>query len=975
LPKIRFDYPTFVKHIQILMEPVPFLKEIATVLLKPDAYHLPETCLVFPNKRARLYLSKYIGEITDKPVWAPHYLTISELMEKASGYLYADRLTLLFELFKVFNRITGTQENFDSFYPYSETLLADFDEIDKYRIDAVDLFNNLAGLKSLDGRFSYLTDEQIALIRRFWNTFDPENISADQKTFLSLWELLPDVYTEFKNRLHEQHLAYEGMAYRKAIENISGSSDTNSLECNKYLFIGFNALNACEEKLFLYLKNLGKAEFFWDYDGWYVNDEIHEAGHFIRKNLKNFPQNKSINSDNFLNNKKIFFVPVSSNTGQASALPFVFNTLGITLHKEEEHTALVMADENLLIPVLYAIPGDISEINVTMGYPLSGSAVFNLVDTLFELSRNSRQGKQGNTRWYFKDVLAILGNPLLKPFYQEWAEKTRQKVIERNLVFLQITDIFEDQRKDPVFWEWSDSTHVCQYLLDIITMVIREMAVSQEDKSSSERMQLELIFQVYTFLLRLQDLLASQGLVPGKEVLFRLIRKMLRTMRLPFSGEPLAGLQILGLLETRTLDFDNVIMLSANEGIIPRDSDTPSFIPHSLRAGFGLPTREYHDSIAAYYFYRLIQRAKKVVLVYDSSTGGVRTGERSRFLHQLFYEMPQQPVEITPPNAVSLVPVNPIVIQKTGRVAELLSGYIEKNGRLLSPSAINEFLNCPLKFYFHHLLGLPQPDEVAEEIDARMFGNLLHQTMKNLYSGFGNSLITREKLEVLLKEGILIDTALDRAFDEILFFNREKNEFRKAEGYNLIIRQVIRTYIDQLIRSEIKSIPFIIKSLEEKYVATISITVDGIPRELQVGGIIDRIDVREGNIVILDYKTGSVKNTFTSIDALFDAGGKMRNDAVFQVLLYAHVYDLIHPGGVVVPGLYFIRNSHSTDFSYTIFQGSKKVPVTDYNSVKQEFGGFLQQHLARLFNREESFTQTDNLRLCANCAYNGICRK
>ena len=957
------------------MEPVPFLKEVANILLKSDAYHLPETCLVFPNKRARLYLSKYIGEITEKPVWAPQYLTISELMEKVSGYLYADRLILLFELYKVYSMITGSQESFDAFYPYSETLLADFDEIDKYAINANDLFHNLAGLKSLDGRFSYLTEEQVALIRRFWNTFDPENVSTDQKTFLSLWDLLPDVYSEFRNRLHEQHLAYEGMAYRKAVENITGSSENKSLEYNQYLFIGFNALNACEEKLFRHLKNLGRAEFFWDYDNWYVTDEIHEAGHFIRKNLKNFPQTNSINHDNFLNSKKIFFVPVSSNTGQAGALPFVFKTLGITLRKEEEHTALVMADENLLIPVLYSIPGDIIEVNVTMGYPLSGSAVFNLVDSLFELIRNSRQGKQGNTRWYFKDVLAILGNPLLKPFYQEGVEKTRLKVIEQNLVFLQIADIFEDQRKDLVFMEFPDTTNACQYLLDIITMILRDMAVNQEDKSSSERLQLEMLFQVYTFLVRLQDLLTSQGMIPGKEILFRLIRKMLRTMHLPFSGEPLAGLQVLGLLETRTLDFDNVILLSANEGIIPREADTPSFIPHSLRAGFGLPTREYHDSISAYYFYRLIQRAKNVVLVYDSSSGGVRTGERSRFLHQLYYEMPQPPVEITPPSSISLVRVEPIVVYKTGNVAELLSRYTERNGKLLSPSAINEFLNCSLKFYFHHLLGLPQPDEVTEEIDARMFGNLMHQTMKNLYMGFGNLLITREKLEALLKDGNLIDHALDRAFDEILFGNRVKNEYRKAEGYNLIIRQVLRTYIYQLIRAELKSIPFTIESLEEKYVASISVTVEGIPTELRVGGIIDRIDVREGNTVILDYKTGSVKNTFASIDALFDAGGKLRNDAVFQVLLYAHVYDSLHPGGVIVPGLYFIRDSHSGDFSYSILQGPKKVPVTDYNSVKEEFGGYLQQHLARLFNSEEPFTQTDNLRVCANCAYNGICRK
>jgi CRISPR/Cas system-associated exonuclease Cas4 (RecB family) len=976
LHKILYDYSTFVNHTRVQMESVPFLKEIATVLLQPGAYNLSETCVVFPNKRARLYLSKYMGEITDKPVWAPQYFTISELMEKASGYLYADRLTLLFELYKVYGETAGTRESFDSFYPYSETLLADFDEIDKYLVNAADLFGNLSGLKSIDGRFNYLTEDQIALIRRFWSTFDPENVSEGQKTFLSLWEALPVIYREFRNRLHDQNLAYEGMAYRRAIENFEENMAISGLEDRKYLFIGFNALNACEERLFGYMKKAGCAEFFWDYDTWYTNNDIHEAGFFIRRNLRNFPQIRAVQRDNLLRfPRKVFFVPVPSNTGQAGALSYIFNTLGINEKKDKEKTAVVLADENLLIPVLYAIPGDVTEVNVTMGYPVAGSAVFNLVDSLYELHRNSKKGSAG-TAWYFRDVLTVLGNPLLKTLYPDLPESVRHRIIEHNLVYLEETDIFQDQRKDLIFTTLSDNTNACQYLLDIMAMLLRHLAVQQEDHNRSpENLQLEILFQSYTFLTRLLDTMTSQTLLPGTETLFKLIRKMMRTMHLPFSGEPLAGLQVLGLLETRTLDFDHIILLSANEGILPRAADIPSYIPISLRAGFNLPTPEHFDSIYAYYFYRLIQRAKNVALVYDSGTGGLRTGERSRFLHQLHYEMNLPITEITPSSSIAQIPVQPIRIDKTGDVAVALAKYAIKDGRLLSPSSINEFLNCPLKFYFHQIAGLPQPEEVAEEIDARIFGNLLHKAMKIIYTGFDQLQVTREKLESLLKEDHLIDLALDKAFSEELFGSQENTGNRKVEGYNLIIRQVIRTYMYQLIRSELESTPFLIKSLEKKFAASIPVVVEGKTIELQVGGIIDRIDMRQNNLIIIDYKTGSVKNTFSSVESLFDAGEQLRNDAVFQVLLYACIVDLVHPGNTVVPGLYFIRDSHSGDFSYSILQGAKKTAVTSYATVKEEFETLLHHHLTRLFNTREPFTQTTNLKVCTYCAYSGICRR
>jgi CRISPR/Cas system-associated exonuclease Cas4 (RecB family) len=953
------------------MTSVPFLKEIAGLLLKPGEYDLRTTCIVFPNKRARLYLSKYIGELTDKPVWAPQYLTITELMESISGYNLADRLSLVFELFESYCKITGSKESFDSFYPYSETLLADFDEIDKYLADADDLFQNLAGLKMLDGKFNYLNEEQVALIEKFWNTFSLDKISHDQSLFISLWESLAAIYHEFRSHLESRNLAYEGMAYRKAIQNIS-ESIPGAFGYDKYLFVGFNALNKCEERLFNFLKNREQAEFFWDYDTWYTNNEIHEAGFFIRSNLRNFPQKQPLPVDNLrIEKEHILFIPVFSNSGQTSILPDIFEKLHIKVSSEIENTALVLADETLLMPALYSVPEHIKDINVTMGYPLSTSSVYSLIDSIYELSKNARFDATGNISWYFKDVLSILGNPVLKSFYGDTMETVRKKILSENLNYLEVKDIVAEGREEFIFTKrvFEDT---CGFLLEIITDIIRNQSM-ESHSGNPDLVQTELLFQVYTYLTRLQDILSETNLVPGTDILFRLIRKMLRGMHIPFTGEPLTGLQVLGILETRTLDFENVILLSANEGILPRPSDKPSFIPYNLRAGFGLPTPDYHDAIYAYYFYRLIQRAKNVALVYDASTGGLRTGERSRFLHQLLYEMRLPVKELVIESIISAIPVKPIIIEKSEVIKASLMRYSGDNGKLLSPSAINEFLNCPLRFYFHHVAGLPQAEEVEEEIDARMFGTILHNTLKLIYEGFGLLPVTKEKLEDLFKKEETINQIIDKAFSEELFGeNSGKN--RKIEGYNLIVRQVIFAYVRQFIRAESTLCPFTIEDLENTYETLIPISVNGFGLKIKVGGIIDRIDKYEGKIRILDYKTGAIKNRFDNVESLFDAGDKLRNDAVFQVLLYAYVYNIHHPGETIVPGLYFLRQSYQPEFSHFILMGSKKEGLINFELVKEEFTGLLRESLERLFG-EEPFLQTTNLRVCRYCPYALICRR
>jgi hypothetical protein len=957
------------------MASIPFLKEIASILLRPGEYNLSETCVVFPNKRARLYLSKYIGELTDKPVWAPVYTTINELMEKLSGYIYADKLTLLFELFEIYRQATKSDENFENFYTYADPLLADFDEIDKYLADARDLFSNLAGLKALEGRFSYLSGEQVAAIRQFWNTFDPDRSSEGQKTFISLWNVMQEMYVQLRHNLSSRGLAYEGMAYRKVAEDIAGDHKMEGLDAGRYLFVGFNALNKCEERLFRYLKNNGKAEFYWDYDSWYAQNEIHEAGLFIRKNLHDFPQTRPINHENLVSEKKnIYFFPVPSNTGQAEALPLVFEKLGIQLTSEARHTALVLADENLLIPVLYAIPESVTNLNITMGYPILGSVVFNLADSLYELGKNKRAEPGGVFTYYFKDVLSILGNPLLKSVYGGQIQRVRQLIIQNNLVYLSGKDILEDKNEDFLFYSGKEKVNACEYLAGVFEFMIRKLA-APENETKTDPVQMEILFQVYTFLTRLKDILVNYTFEPGYETLFRLIRRMLKTLHIPFNGEPLSGLQVLGILETRTLDFDNVIILSMNEGILPRSSANPSFIPQNLRFGFGLPTPDHQDSIYAYYFYRLIQRASNVVLIYDSSTGGLRTGERSRFMHQLFYELPSGVEEINPSYPVTLIRPAPIIIEKKGDVADALLLYTGTGRKILSPSALNEFLNCSLRFYFHHIAGLPQPEEVTEDIDARIFGNLLHKAMQILYGRFGSSLITKEQLEDILKKDDMINDALERSFREVLFGNGEGSSSRNIEGFNLIVRQIIRSYIHNIVKVDAGGGAFSITDLEKRVDTTIPVAIAENILSVKLGGTIDRVDLFEGRYRILDYKTGMIKNSFGTVSGLFDGSEKMRNDAVFQVLLYAMIYQRLIPDGIIVPALCFVRGSHSENFSYSIQYGEKKKKLEDYSEVKKEFEELIHFHLARLFNPDEPFTHTENVKICQNCPYAVICRK
>lgn len=949
-----------------------FLEEVAAILLKPEQLSLQETCVVFPNKRARLFLSRNLGVLAEKPTWAPAYLTMNELMEKLSGYIYADRLTLLFELFEAYkSQAEGEKTDFSLFFRTSDTLLSDFDEMDKYLVNAEDLFRNLSGLRAMDEPLTYLSENQIAAIRRFWASFNPEKVSVHQKSFIALWELLPKVYAAFRNRLREKGLAYEGMAYRHVAESLTSEKVRALLPFTRYVVAGFNALNPSEQKLLAILKNMNLAEFLWDYDLFYLNDPVHEAGRFMRSNLGKFPQQIEISNDNISSTEKeILIVPVSSASGQASLLPSILSRLGVNDPMKAERTAIVFADEGLLIPVLYSLPESLGEINVSIGYPVTGSIVSGLVESLYEMFR--RVGDFGDGKsLQVENLLSLFSNPLMRMAYPEAMEAMRNyaRTSKRNVV--RQSDMLNFLNPEIVLLIWQSNR--CTGLVALIEELIRLTAGTKQGEEPAGRFVPELLFELYSFLIRLRDAMEQYGLMLEGDMMYSLIRKMLRTLHIPLSGEPLAGIQVLGMLETRTLDFDQVIILSANEDVLPPGTATGSFIPPGLRKGFGMPMQEHSDAVYAYHFWHLLHRTKKAAIVYNQASSGLSTGEPSRFIRQLQFDFPLATVEWTPVFPLARRAVKPIVIKKNNEMLASLAGTYADESGVFTPSAFNAFLTCPLRFYFKYVAKLKPVDPVSESADARILGNLFHQAIRIIYEGFGGRIADGNGFQELLDKGTEIAEAVNTAFRSEFGESELPDDHTGTGGYRLVMYRVILSYIRQIIITDQVMAPLRFTGLECRHSVLFPCVVNGIPKQIRLGGIIDRVDEAGGKTRIVDYKTGTPRLSFPSIGSLFDGSRKDRNEAALQVLLYSMVWQDLHPDASVAPALYYVRAIHRDGFSGELKMG--KHPLQSYNLVANEFRDLITMHLNRLFSENEPFYQTTIRENCLHCGYADICMR
>ena len=998
-----------------------FLEQVAVYMNSVYGADLHKFCIVFPNIRAGLFFKKYLAQLSDKPVWSPAFRSLESLFEEITGLTQADNLSLIFELFKTFRQHKATDESFDDFYFWGEMLLADFDEMDKQLVDARDLFRNVGDLKEIDMAFDYLTEEQKDAIRVFWQNFNGDSKHPLEENFKTIWQSLHPIYESFKQRLKARSFGYGGMIQREAVSLMP----LDDALYEKYAFIGFNALTNCESKFFKSLQKQNRACFFWDYDDYYMENDWHEAGMFMRENIRRFPSEPKFikDTDNLTKPisdlrfptsdlKNIEIISVPSETGQAKLagqlLEDMFQSeignrksevgsrkseIGnrkskIGNQKSEienrksdlSRTAVVLPDEHLLLPVLSALPEAARDINITMGYPFTCSPAYSLFERLVSLQQRARIYSDG-TRFNHNDVCMILQHPYIQDIIPNEANAVIKYIIERNRIFIppaEIHKIQEHELLQMIFVKCSDAREFSQYLLKTVSKTVSALLLLSNEEENGERdlFQLEYLYVLYTALQRIHDVLATDDIEMEITVFSRLLRRNFASLKIPFSGEPLKGLQLMGMLETRALDFDNVIILSMNEGIFPKNTHKQSFIPYNLRRGFGLATSERHDAISAYHFYRLIQRAENISLIYNSAATDGNTGEMSRFLSQLIYEKPFSVQRRNITFSVNIESGKSIVKERTEEVRRILGLYLSdaEDKKRLSPSAINSYLDCSLRFYFRYIEGLKENEEVLDEIDPSAFGKLLHKTMELIYKPYINTEITAGILSKLQKDKKGLKNALYSAFADEYFHAGHVSE-GDITGRNIIIYEVLLKYVMRILEVDKNAAPFTVVSLEECLELSIPVeSENGSTARLNISGFIDRLDFSGNTLRIIDYKTGNAQRSFSSVADLFDRS-KTGNHAVLQTLVYAFMTRIAHPEhSRISSGLYIMKELFEENFDPRI-NVSRKTPIDNYFDVSGEFETELNRLLPEMFLSDTPFTQTENTKNCRNCLYSDICHR
>lgn len=968
--------------VQKLLDMIPFLYNVAQVYYKQYGQEVSNFTFVFPNRRAGLFFQKYLSEIARKPIFSPEILTIADLFSRLSGLNTADRIEQLFMLYNIYKKVSGSLETFDEFLFWGEMLLNDFDDVDKYLVDAQQLFSNIQDLKEIDAGFSYLTEEQIIAIRRFWSSFIPIGESDRKKEFLEMWQVLFALYTSLRDELRANGLAYEGMIFREVAEKAKAKEEI-TLPFNRIIFVGLNGHSKSEEELLKYLQGRGIADFYWDYSSSLVKDPDNKASFFIDKNRMFFPSQLMLEPEALEMEKPVLeVIGIPSVVGQAKYIHTILKKLideeQIMSPDKALKTALVLPDENLLLPTLYSIPEEIDKINVTMGYGLVNSSIAGLMDHIFELQRNIRV-VTGNPGYYFRFVLSILNHRYITRVAGDEVKSLRSDIIKYNKILVSVEELSIHPLLSLIFKpleHWSDTA---TYLRDILSLLERSLSLSRLDKSdddSSTRsidMECEFVIEYYKTINKMEDALENVDAEMSVDTYFKLLKKLIVGITVPFSGEPLSGLQVMGVLETRALDFDNLIMLSMNEGIFPMKKGANSFIPYNLRKGFGLPTYEHQDSIFAYHFYRLINRAKRIYLLYDTRTEGLQGGEVSRYFYQLKHLYPNM-FDIHERLAVYEVSSNESVsisIPKTPQIIGKLSAFLTGE-RSLSASAINMYLDCPLQFYFSVVERMQEEDEIAETIEASTFGSIFHSVVEWLYQPFQGKLVTADLLHKISKDDKLLSETIERSFSENYF---KSGKLKKLTGQNFLTGEVIKRYVKKVLATDAKLTPFIYVESEKRIMVNYALPSG---RTVSLKGFIDRIDEVVGHTRIIDYKTGKGVLTFKDMDHLFDKDAKDRPKAVMQVFMYAHLYMLEYPNVILEPGIYYLRNLFDSSFSPAVEHRPTRIDkniVTDFSELRDDFKEHFDSCLEEIFSIDTQFTQTRTGKPCEWCNFTNICKK
>ena len=874
-----------------------FLEHVAADLLNKYGTNLAKVAVVFPNKRASLFLNEHLARLAGKPLWSPTYITISDLFRSHSKWKVADPILLVCELHKCFTEATGMDETLDHFYGWGQLLLADFDDLDKNMGPADQVFKNLRDIHELDD-ISYLTEEQREILKRFFSNFSEDHNSELKQRFLKLWSRIGAIYHSFNERLASQQLCYEGALYRQVVEKpeLIFPYDT-------YAFVGFNHLQEVEKTLFKRLEQAGKAIFYQD--------------------TEELPP------------EKLTYISAPTENIQAR---YVSRWLTPERIAAGKRTAIVLCDEKLLQTVIHCLPEGVGKINVTTGYPLSQTAAATLASQFFNLQINGFSLKTGAFRRHWLELIGR--HPYAKMMPKDYASI-----------------------------HYTDNSELLHALLGIIRHVAK-------DPCPKDQLATESLFRVYTVLNRITDLVDSGVLTVDTITLQRLVTQVIQSTTIPFHGEPAEGIQIMGVLETRNLDFDHVLMLSCNEGNMPRGVSDTSFIPYSIRKAYGLTTVDHKVAIYEHYFHRLLQRAKDVTLVYNNATNDGQTGEMSRFMLQQMVEREKTIQYQTLQAGQQTTLRRPKEIVKTDKVMTILKERFSKENGGISPTAIRTYLRCQLRFFYHYVGNLIEPEDNDEElIDNRIFGNIFHKAAQKLYEQLmaltGNH-ITAIAIDDLLKSVVEIEQAVDEAFKtELFLINDPKRKMPVLDGLQLINREVIIKYIRQLLEADRKLTPFSILGLEKPVKMPLDWTI--------VRGYIDRLDritdpeTGEERVRVIDYKTGAKKQKdLPDVAAIFDpVNVKDHSDYYLQAFLYSYIIRR-ETQVPVSPLLLFIQYTGADEYDPTLKLG--KDPVRDIATVSDEFMTLLTEKLSEIFCQDLAFSPTEDNDRCRSCPYKMLCR-
>lgn len=947
-----------------------FLKESAAHLLGRQL-DLSKVKVVLPNRRAGLFFTQHLGRLVTEASWMPKVMTVEDLFYEQAGSRPTDQLTLIFELYKVYSSLRPNPESFDRFYYWGEMILRDFNDLDQFLADPKKLYLLVSQIKEIESDLSYLTDSQVQLIKQFWKSFEFET-HGHQERFKDYWEILFSVYSKFRKAISDEGLAYSGMIYRQVVEDLAAMPKPE----DHYIFIGFNAFTGTEEALIKHFVSKYKAEILWDMDAFYVDNPQYEAGMFFRDyrrdsvlgpTFRDLPERINHQATKI----KVYQTPLKVN--QANIISKVLEA--IPPGEALEETVVILPDEQLLFSVMSQLPDNINKVNVTMGYPVRNAPIYAFLEAILELQRYVKVVDE-ELRFYHVPIRDLLSSGFIKAGKEEFIKSLLDNSQRKNQIYISQKDLVAGGELFAMIFRKLQTEELFGYMEELMKYMAREL---QEDA-----LQRSYLYQCHKQLVRLKEVFGGQQMVTvSLDFFIRLFRQIFREVKLPFEGEPLAGLQVMGVLESRNLDFRRVIIANMNEGNFPPAAGLNSLIPYNIRKAFGLPVQEQNDGIYAYTFYRLLHRAEEIHMIYSTASDGGRVGEMSRYIRQLTTETPLKIDEEVVYVPVDLSETPSITIEKTDEILRLLENYtVNASGnanKSLSPSALSVYLDCRLKFYFKYIAKIKEKDKVEEEVSPSVFGNLAHYSLEYLYQGF----VKRKQRKLIQPEDFKALEAFIAPSIELAiraFYHLEDDQKLELTGQLAIVRDVLQKYIKQVLNWDKENSPFSLISLEKEhdYAANIPAEANGQHYMLSLSGIIDRVDEHLGTVRLIDYKSGQDTKSFPSIHSLFDREDKKRNKAAMQTMIYGLLYQSVHPQNSLPlkPAIFNFKEIFKDTFSpyLSLKEGRNLIDnVDDYRVYHEEFLSELSGLLSNLMDREQAFDQTEDLKKCEYCPYREIC--